>query len=115
MEDKCSKYEGLFVFSDSDELEKHLSECDECRKEHEKMEKVSKLLDEVKFYYRSKNKRLHKLKIACAVSLVIFSSLSFGAAFNNEDFMDTLMYGDVLSAEDLGFPVDSYGFLMVDE
>jgi hypothetical protein len=25
------------------------------------------------------------------------------------------MYGNTLSAEDLGFPVDSYGLLMVDE
>ena len=31
------------------------------------------------------------------------------------DLMDTLKYGDALSAEDLGFPVDSDGLLMVDE
>ena len=31
------------------------------------------------------------------------------------DFVDTLMYGEALSAEDLGFPVDSYGLLMVDD
>ena len=34
---------------------------------------------------------------------------------NDEEFADTLMYGDSLSAEDLGFPVDSYGLLMVDD
>ena len=34
---------------------------------------------------------------------------------DDEDLYDTLKYGDTLSAEDLGFPVDSYGLLMVDD
>ncbi len=116
MENKCSKYEGLFVFSNADSLEKHLEECEECRQEHEKMQKVSELIGEVKFHYLAKrNKQRRKaFKAACVLMLLVFSTLTFGVAANNDDLMDTLRYGESLSAEDLGFPVDSYGLLMVD-
>ena len=116
MDKKCSKYESLFVFSDEDALKQHIEECEECRAEHEKMQKVSELLDEVKFYYHARRrKRAVKFRAACALFLVVFSSLSFGIALNDDDLMDTLKYGNELSAEDLGFPVDSYGLLTVDD
>ena len=114
MENKCSKYEGMFVFSDEETLNKHIQECDDCRLEHEKMQKVSDLISEVKFYYRLKKRRIMKLKAVCAVAMIMFFSASFGVVTNDSDFADTLMYGDALSAEDLGFPVDSYGLIMVD-
>ena len=57
MNDKCSKYEGLFIFSDDETLKKHLLECEDCRREQEKMDKVSGLIDEVKFHYYSKSKK----------------------------------------------------------
>ena len=41
--------------------------------------------------------------------------MSFGIAVTNDDLMDTLRYGETWSAEDFGFPVDSYGLLMVDD
>ena len=98
-------------------LEKHIEECEECKKEYEQQQKVSSLLDEVKLYYRAKRKkRITKLRAACAVILMMFTVLSFvEVAVCNEDLLDTLKYGNTLSAEDLGFPVDSYGLLMVDE
>ena len=43
MDKKCSKYEGLFVFSDEDTLKKHLQECEECRQEQQQMDRVSEL------------------------------------------------------------------------
>ena len=115
MENKCSKYEGLFVFSDEKTLNEHLSECEDCRKEHDKMQKVSDLLGEVKFYYRSKKRRKMKLKVVCALLMFMFFSATFGVVSNDSDLADALMYGQALSAEDLGFPVDSYGLLMVDD
>lgn len=115
MENKCPKYEGLFVFSTEEELLKHIEECPDCRAEHEKMQKVSELIGETKFYYKSKSKRARKLKAICALALFMFFSASFGIINNDSDFADALMYGDTLSAEDLGFPVDSYGLLMVDD
>lgn len=118
MDNKCSKYEGLFVFSDRASLEAHLAECDSCRAEHEKFKKVSGLLDEVKLHYLRKRRRQlydFSVKAACAVlGLLLFSSLTFGIIANDEDLLDTLRYGGALSAEDLGFPVDSYGLLTVD-
>ena len=53
-EDKCTKYEGLFIFSDEETLQQHVEKCEECKKEHEKMQKVSSLLSEVKLYYKAK-------------------------------------------------------------
>ena len=115
-QDKCSKYESLFVFSDENTLNKHLQECEECRKEAEVLAKVSTLLDEVKMYYHAKNKqKRNRLRAICASVFIVFSLMSLGVVTTNDDIMDTLKYGDTLSAEDLGFPVDSYGLLMVDE
>ena len=112
----CNKYESLFVFSDENALKKHIEECDECRLEHEKMQKVSSLLDEVKMYYHAKRKNtINRLRIACVFAFILVSVSSAGLVAINEDFTETLMYGDTLSAEDLGFPVDSYGLLMVGE
>ena len=118
MDNKCSKYEELFVSSSSqEELEKHVLECEECKAEYESQQKVSSLLDEVKMYYYAKRKkRIARLRAACAIMFMVFSLASLGGfAITNDDLMDTLKYGDTLSAEDLGFPVDSYGLLMVDE
>ena len=116
MDNKCKKYEGLFVFSTDEELQKHIAECEECRMEHEKMEKVSSLLDEVKLYYHSKRKQKRvRLRAACAVVFMFMSLASLGIFAVNDDFTETLMYGSTLTAEDYGFPVDSYGLLMVDE
>ena len=117
MNEKCSKYEDLFVSGSSEELEKHIQECEDCQKEHESQQKVSSLLDEVKMYYYAKRKqRMVRLRAACAIMFLVFSIISVtGWALNDDDLMDTLKYGETLSAEELGFPVDSDGLLMVDE
>ena len=114
MENKCSKYEGLFVFSDENSLAEHLKECETCRKEHEKMEKVSELIQEVKPYYLKKRNGLRKMRAIAAVLFLVIFAGTFGLFYTNEDLSDSLMYGETLTAEDLGFPVDSYGLLMVD-
>ena len=117
MNKKCSKYESLFMFSDENALNQHVQECEDCRKEHEQMQKVSSLLDEVKLYYYARRKqRKARLRAMCAVLVfALFTSLSLGLLVTNEDLADTLMYGQTFTAEDYGFPVDSYGLLMVDE
>ena len=117
MENKCSKFEELFVSENPSALEEHIKECEECRKEYEAQQKVSSLLDEVKLYYYAKRKKsMVRLRAACAVMFMVFSLISVtGWVLNDDDLLDTLKYGDTLSAEDLGFPVDSDGLLMVDE
>lgn len=115
MDKNCSKYEGLFIFSNEEALNKHIEECPDCKAEHEKMQKVSELIGETKFYYKSKLNKVRKLKAICALALFMFFSATFGVINDDGDFSDALMYGDTLTAEDLGFPVDSYGLLMVDD
>ena len=73
MDKKCTKYEGLFVFTDEDTLKEHISECEDCRREHETMQKVSDLIGEVQPYYLNKIKKRPKLRAVCALSLLLFS------------------------------------------
>lgn len=113
----CSKLEELFIHSNSEAIEAHIQECEFCAEEYEKQKKVSSLLNEVKMYYYAKRKkRMVRLRAAFAAVFLLFSLISItGLALNDEDLMDTIKYGDTLSAEELGFPVDTYGLLMVDE
>lgn len=114
MKEKCTKYEALFTFRSEEELNRHIDECEDCRLEHEKMQKVSSLIEEVKPYYRAKRKKLAKIKIACAFLMIMMSGTTLGLINFNPDVSDTLKYGTTLSSEDLGFPVDSYGLITVE-
>lgn len=114
MSEKCTKYESLFLFSDEAELKAHLEECPDCLAEHEKMCKVSALLQEVKPHFMAKRKRNAQMKIACAISFMLLSGTVLGLVNLNPEISDTLRYGAVLEAEDFGFPVDDYGFLLVE-
>lgn len=114
MKEKCQKFEGLFVFSDEKTLAQHIKECPDCAKEAEKMEKVSELLREVRPYFIKKRKQFATLKIACAISFILLSGTVLGVANLNQDVNDMIKYGTVLEASDLGFPVDDYGFLLVE-
>jgi len=114
MKDKCNKYEALFTFSNEEELKKHLETCEDCQKEQEIMDKVSGLLQEVKPLLIEKRKSAAKLKIACAAFAILLSGTMLGVINFNQDISDTLRYGQTLSVEDYGFPVDSYGLIMVD-
>lgn len=114
MKDICTKYEALFTFSDKEELEKHLEECEDCRKEQETMDKVSALIQEVKPEFLARRQTVAKLKMACAAFAILLSGTLIGVINLNQDISDTLRYGQTLSVEDYGFPVDSYGLIMVD-
>lgn len=114
MKDKCRQYEALFTFSDEETLRKHLETCEDCKKEQEIMDKVSDLLKEVRPYYIEKRKNTAKFKIACATLAVVLCSAVMGVVNFNTDISDIIKYGNTLSAEDLGLPVDAYGLLMVE-
>ena len=114
MEEKCSKYEALFTFRSEEELLSHIEECEDCREVHKKMEKVSELLKEVRPYFIKIRKNLAKLKIACAMFMIMLSGTTLGLLNLNTDVSDTLKYGASLSAEDMGLPVDSYGLISVE-
>ena len=114
MKEKCSKYEALFTFLNEDEFKKHLDVCEDCRKEQVKMDRVSELIREVKSEYIERRKNFARLKIACAAFAVLLSGTVLGVINFNTDISDTIRYGQTLSVEDYGFPVDSYGLIMVD-
>lgn len=114
MTDKCTKYEALFTFADEKTFQEHLKTCKDCQAEHEKMNNVSELIKEVKTHYISKRKNIAKVKIACAVFAMCLSATTLGVINLNTDISDTIKYGTTLTAEDLGLPVDAYGFLMVE-
>ena len=112
--DKCSKLEELFVNGSETELMNHIEVCEDCRSEYEKMNKVTSLIQEVKPHYLKKKQLIRKIQKIAAVFIFAVFTATTAAVYMNEDLSDTLMYGDTLTAEDYGFPVDSYGLLMVD-
>ncbi len=114
MKDKCQKYEGLFIFSDEATFKAHLEECPDCRAEHEKMQKISGLLQEVRPHFVAQRKRFAQMKIACAISFMFLSGTVMGLLNYNSDITETIKFGAALEAEDYGFPVDDYGFLLVE-
>ncbi len=114
MKDKCSKYESLFVFRSEEELNEHIRTCEDCRHEHEKMLRVSELIQEAKPYYKEQKRNWAKVKVACALFLLMASGTTLGVINLNTDVSDTLKYGTTLSAEDLGLPVDSYGLIYIE-
>ena len=111
---KCTKYESLFIFRDESELREHIKNCPDCKAEHEKMQKVSELLCEVKPYFIKKKKDVAKVKLACAMLAMFLCTATLGVINFNTDISDTIRFGTPLSAEDLGLPVDSYGLLLVE-
>ena len=59
MKEKCNKYEQLINFGTEEELMKHISQCEDCRQEHEKMLAVSSLIQEAKPYFLKKKQDRH--------------------------------------------------------
>ncbi len=113
MDNKYQEYESFFIFRSDEELEQHVSQCSDCASVHDEMKKVSALIQEVKPYYKKRKNQFKIMKVACALLLFIFCGTTVGV-MTNTDITDTLTYGQVLSAEDLGLPVDSYGLIMVE-
>lgn len=114
MKEKCTKYEALFTFRSEEELMEHLQTCEDCRLEHQKMMRVSELIQEAKPYFKEKRRNFAKVKVACALFLLMVSGTTLGVINLNTDVSDTLKYGTALSAEDLGLPVDSYGLISLE-
>ena len=114
MDKKCTKYEGLFTFANKEDFENHLANCQDCRQEHQKMEKISSLIQEVKPYYKKRRRNKTFAKVAFTLLLLFFCGTTFTFMNFNTDLTDTLKYGSALDAQDLGFPVDSYGLITVE-
>lgn len=114
MDNKCNKYEALINFGSDEELNKHILECSDCREEHEKILAVSALIQEAKPYYLSQKSKMKKLRVACVMVFTLFTGVTFGVLNDNYNIIDTLSYQDGITLEEMGFPTDDYGFIMVD-
>lgn len=114
MTKKCDKYESLFIFSDEKTLLEHVNECEDCKKEHEKMNRVSELIQEVKPLFKKQNRTKRILKVACVAFMMILSGFGFEYLNYDTDILDLITYGTTFTAEDLMFPTDEYGLIMVD-
>ena len=111
MTDKCTKFESLFIFAEENALQEHIKECENCRSEYEKMNKVSELVQEVKPCY--KNRHSNALRAACVLFAFVAGGTVFGIVDMNYGIVDTIKYGQEMSAKDLGFRTDDYGLIMV--
>ena len=109
---ECKKFEALFTFSDEKTLLEHIAKCENCKKEYEKMQKVSALINEVKPKF--KKKKLTSIKAACLVFIIMIGSLSIYVADEQYGVLDTIKYGEQLTMEDLGIPTDNYGIIKAD-
>lgn len=116
MDKKCNKYEAYFTFASSDEYEKYLLTCEDCRKEKIKEEKLSYLIKDSAetykdLYKRQKAKRT-MIKIAC--SLLLFVSFGTIAGFDmtqqNNNIHSTNTNTDTSVISEAGLPIDEYGF-----
>ena len=114
MDNKCKKYEGLFIFADEETLKRHVETCEDCKIEQAKMDRVSELLQEVKPAYRKKKTTIKTMQAACMIFALFVCGVSFTTLDSRYGFLDTVKYGQALTMEDMGFPVDSYGLLMVE-
>lgn len=113
-ENKCNKYESFFIFQDEESFNAHLESCSECRKEHEKYEKVSKLIKEAAPVYlrnRQKAKNAMIKKLACCFVFFIGLTAFTGYKMYDDYMLQTVSadYDSYISA--MGLPIDDYGFL----
>jgi len=118
--EKCGKFEELFIKEDETELLEHIKTCKECAVEYENMQKVSNLVKEVSFTFRKDLRKRHaKTKILSIAAVFFTACLTFFAIqFTNPNsyLNDTIAYikGYDYTYEQMGLPVDDYGLIMVD-
>ena len=116
MKEKCTKFEGMFIFSKKEDFETHIEECEDCKIENEKMKNISKLIQKAKpFYFKEQKRKRLQIRTACALFLFVLTGSVFSILNYDNALVETIKYGQTLSAEDFGFPVDSYGLIMVGE
>lgn len=117
MDKKCKKFEELFVKTNEVELLDHIKKCEECRCEYENMQKVSNLIKEVKPLYRKK-RRVRQNVVAMAASFLMIFLAFFAVQIYTPNSLVNETIASISASdytyEQMGLPVDEYGFIMVD-
>ena len=115
-EKKCNGYESMFLFLSGEDFNKHLEVCESCRLEHEKMNKVSSLIQEAKPFIKEQKKKNRVLKAACAIFIVCISTFSlplFTLGSNVYTEMAIKHEVNSMTVDELGLPCDEYGFIYI--
>lgn len=117
MENNCNKYEAHFIFKSDEDFLNHVANCPDCQVEHEKMQKVSSLISEVRPYFLAEKQRKNKIKQTLKAACFTFALMLFaiGAPVLNYqyDIVNSIVYHN-LNAQEMGFPTDEYGLIMVE-
>lgn len=112
-EKKCDKYEAYFVFQDEESFNKHIENCPDCKKEHEKYLKVSELVKSVAPEYLKKQKKMKvssmKKLACCFVAFIGLTAFTGYKIYDNYNMQNDLYDDSYIST--MGLPVDDYGFL----
>lgn len=117
MDKKCDKYESIFIFGNNEELQKHIEECEHCRKEHEDLKKVSSLIKETKPYYLKKYRNSKKIiKSVAGFFLICIVIFAVQNRFEKRSLLNEINIAtneDYSVIEQMGLPTDDYGLFMV--
>lgn len=113
MENKCNKYESLFIFSKDRDFQEHLNECSDCREEQLKMLKISSLIKEVKPLYFKKERNSKIIKLAAAFLLMVFCTGFVTIQIYNEKYNNLVAAQESVVAK-MGLPYDEYGLLSIE-
>ena len=110
----CNGYEAMFTFLNEEDFNHHLEVCEECAKEHARMQKVSDLIQEAKPYIKEKKKQARILVTAAAFFVAVFATLSVQLCMVGVDVYDNLVDQNTYDVQVLGLHVDEYGFLYIE-
>lgn len=110
----CNGYEAMYTFLNEEDFHKHLEVCEECTKEHAKIQRVTELIQEAKPYIKEKQRKSRVFKNAAALFVIAFATLSVPIYMAGVDVYDNMIAQHTPTAQELGLPVDEYGFLYVE-
>lgn len=110
----CNGYEAMFTFLNEEDFKAHLEVCEECKKEHERMQKVSALIQEAKPYIKNKHRTARILVIAASFFLAVFATLGVPLCMVGVDVYDNMVSQNNMDIQDMGLPVDEYGLLYIE-
>ncbi len=106
-EKNCKGFKEQFINLNKEEFLTHMQNCESCKQEYLEMKKLSNLLKIAKPHYLKKRNVLMTFKTAAIITLTLFTG--FMATYLSNTYSQ-----NTLSLEDLGFPTDEYGFILVD-
>lgn len=119
MNNKCDKYESLFIFGSKEDFSEHLKTCTDCQNEHEQMKKVACVVKEVKPFITNKennvvNFPLYSKIVACFIMPLIFS-FAFNL-FSPQKANPEIAWAKQSSVvTEMGLPSDEFGLLTIEQ